>query len=62
MIVVPDFSENKENAVLLYFSTEEKDEATLRREIERAYVCFSRIGSVVRNGKRYIVVSVDDGG
>ena len=62
MIVVPDFSENKENAVLLYFSTEGKDETALRREVERAYVCCDRIGSVVRNGKRYVVVSIDGDG
>ena len=60
MIVVPDFSENKENAVLLYFSTEGKDESTLRREVERAYICCDQIGSVVKNGKRYVVVAIDD--
>ena len=62
MIIVPDFSENKENAVLLYFSAEGKDEAALRREVERAYVCCDRIGSVVKDGKKYVVVSVDGEG
>ena len=44
----------------MYFSTAGKDETALRREIEKTYVCFSRIGSVVKNGKKYIVVAIDD--
>ena len=60
MIARPEFSENKDDAVLMYFSAEGRDEAALRREIEKTYVCFSRIGSVVKNGKKYIVVAVDD--
>ena len=60
MIAIPEFSENKDDAVLMYFSTEGKDETALRREIEKTYVCFSRIGSVVKNGKKYIVVAIDD--
>ena len=60
MIAIPEFSENKDDAVLMYFSAEGKDETALRREIEKTYVCFSRIGSVVKNGKKYIVVAIDD--
>ncbi len=60
MIAIPEFSENKDDAVLMYFSIEGKDETALRREIEKTYVCFSRIGSVVKNGKKYIVVAIDD--
>lgn len=60
MIAIPEFSENRDDAVLMYFSAEGRDEMALRREIEKTYVCFSRIGSVVKNGKRYIVVAIDD--
>ena len=60
MIAMPEFTENKDDAVLLYFSAEGKDESALRREIEQTYVCFSKMGSAVRNGKRYIVVAIDD--
>ncbi len=60
MIAIPEFSENRDDAVLMYFSAEGRDETALRREIEKTYVCFSRIGSVVKNGKRYIVVAIDD--
>lgn len=60
MIAIPEFTENKDDAVLLYFSTEGKDEAALRREIEQTYVCFGKIGSVVKNGKKYIAVAIDD--
>ena len=60
MIAIPEFSENKDDAVLMYFSIEGKDETALRREIEKTYVCFSRIGAVVKNGKKYIVVAIDD--
>ena len=61
MIAIPEFSENKDDAVVLYFSAEGADEAALRREIEAAYVCFSKMGRVVRNGKRYIAVEIADG-
>lgn len=60
MIAIPEFSENRDDAVLMYFSAEGRDETALRREIEKTYVCFSRIGSVVKNGKRYLVVAIDD--
>ena len=60
MIAIPEFSENRDDAVLMYFSTEGKDETALRREIEKTYVCFSRIGAVVKNGKKYVVVAIDD--
>ena len=60
MIAIPEFTENQENAVLLYFSAEGKDEAALRREIEKTYVCFSKMGSVVKNGKHCVVVAIED--
>ena len=60
MIAIPEFTENKDDAVLLYFSLEGKDEASLRREIEKTYVCYSKMGSVVKNGKKYIAVAIDD--
>lgn len=60
MIAMPDFSENKDNAVVLYFGTEGRDEAALRRQIESSYVCFNKMGGVVRNGKRYIAVEIED--
>ena len=60
MIAIPAFSENKDEAVLLYFSTEGTDEQTLRRQIESTYVCFSKMGTVMKNGRRYLVVEIDD--
>ncbi len=60
MIVMPDFSENKDNAVALYFCTDGRDETALRRQIENTYVCFSKMGSLSKNGKRYLVVEIDD--
>ena len=60
MIAIPEFSENKENAVVLYFSTDGAEETALRRQIESTYVCCSKMGSVIKNGKRYIAVEIDD--
>ena len=60
MLVMPEYSENKEKAVVLYFSTDGADEAALRKQIESAYVCCSRMGDVTRNGKRYIAVEIED--
>ena len=61
MIAIPEFTENKDDAVVLYFSAEGKDEAALCRELESVYVCCSKMGRVVRNGKRYIAVEIADG-
>ena len=60
MIAIPEFSENKDNAVALYFCLEGRDEAALRRQIEAAYVCLSRMGTTVKNGKRYLVAEIED--
>lgn len=60
MIAIPEFSENKDNAVVLYFSAEGADEAALCRRIESAYVCCGRMGRVVKNGRRYIAVEIED--
>ena len=60
MIAIPAFSENKDDAVLLYFPTEGTDEQALRRQIESTYVCFSKMGTVMKNGRRYLVIEIDD--
>ena len=60
MIAIPEFSENKENAVVLYFSTDDADEAALRKQIESTYVCCGRMGSVTKNGKRYLAVEIEE--
>ena len=60
MIAIPEFTENQDNAVLLYFSMEGKDEATVRKSVESTYVCVNRMGVVVKNGKKYLAAAIDE--
>ena len=60
MIAIPEFTENQENAVLLYFSLEGTDEAALRKSVESTYVCAGRMGVMQKNGKKYLVAAIDE--
>ena len=60
MIAIPEFSENQDKAVLLYFSMEGSDEAALRRSVESTYVCVNRMGVMQKNGKKYLVAAIDE--
>ena len=60
-MLYPDFTENRENASLLYFSTEGRDVFSLQRELEDTYACFTAVGVVTKNGKKYIALEIGDG-
>ena len=57
-MLYPEFTENRENAALLYFSTEGKDVFSLQKELEATYACYSAVGVVTKNGKKYVALEV----
>ena len=60
MIAIPEFSENKERSVLLYFNADNTDERKLCDDIEKTYVCFSKMSRALKDGHKYVVVEIDD--
>ena len=58
-MLYPEFTENTDSAMLLYFASE-GDEKKLGDEIEKIYVEYSRMSSVIKDGKKYIVLEIKD--
>lgn len=60
MILFPEFTENNENGVTLFFAADNKNENELIKELENVYPCLSAVEVVIKNGKKYIAVEIDD--
>lgn len=60
MILLPEFSENIENGVVLYFSADGKNQAALMRELDTVYACAAKMGVVLKDGKKYIALEIED--
>ena len=59
-MIYPEFTENTETGVTMYFPLENKNENELMNELGKVYYCYSAAGTVTKNGRRYIALSVDD--
>ncbi len=59
-MLIPDFSENKDNSMLLYFNAENKNIRELFDELEKTYVCFEKMSQQVKDGKIYAVMEIKD--
>lgn len=59
MILLPDFTEEKENATVLYFNAEGKDPQKLLRELENTYACYSAVGTVKKDGVTYAALEIN---
>lgn len=59
MILLPDFTEEKENATVLYFSAKGKDPQTLLLELQSVYACCTAAGTVKKDGETYVALEVD---
>ncbi len=59
MILYPDFTEEKENATVLYFNAGGRDPQTLLRELESTYACYSAAGTVQKDGKTYVALEIN---
>ena len=60
MTLFPEITENGEKSVTLYFPVGDQNAEALRREIEDTYACFSASGVVLKNGKRYVAIVIED--
>lgn len=59
-MLIPDFSENKDNLMLLYFSAEGEDINKMYNELEKTYVCFEKMNQTIKDGKKYVVLEIKD--
>ena len=59
-MLIPEFSENKDRSMLLYFNAEGEDINKMYDELERTYVCFETMNKVLRDGKPYVVLEIKD--
>ena len=58
IMLIPDFSENKDNSMLLYFDAQGKDINSMYNELEKTYVCFEKMNQAIKDGKKYVVLEV----
>lgn len=59
-MLYPEFTENTEKGVVMYFPVGEKKENELIKELESAYYCYCAVGAVKKDGKAYIALTVED--
>ncbi len=58
-MLIPAFSENKDNLMLLYFEADGADITRMYNELEKTYVCFEKMNQTVKNGKKYVVLTIN---
>ncbi len=59
-MLYPEFSENKEKSMLLFFNAEGQDIGKMYDELEKTYVCFESMNKTMKDGKPYIVLEIKD--
>lgn len=59
-MLLPEFSENTEKTMLLYFNADGRDTNRLGDEIEKTYVCYNKMTVTVRDGHKYVVIEIED--
>lgn len=59
-MLIPEFSENKDRSMLLYFNAEGEDINKMYNELEKTYVCFETMNKVLKDGKLYVVLEIKD--
>lgn len=59
-MLIPEFSENKENTMLLFFPVGNSDINRMYDELEKTYVCFEKMNKVIKDGKAYVVLEIKD--
>lgn len=59
-MLIPAFSETKDNSILLYFEAEAADITKMYNELEKTYVCFEKMNQTIKDGKKYVVLEIKD--
>ena len=58
-MLIPEFSEDRGNLMLLYFPVS-GDINAMCKELETTYVCFQKMNRTIKDGKEYVVLEVQD--
>ena len=59
MTPLPSFTEQKKNAMVLYFDTEGDSPQDVERRVTAAYACYSAVGVVKKDGKTFVALEID---
>ena len=59
-MLIPEFSENKDSSMLLYFEAEGADITKMYNELEKTYVCFEKMNQTIKDGKKYVVLEINN--
>lgn len=59
-MLIPEFSENKDNSMLLYFNADGADINKMYNELEKTYVCFEKMNQTLKDGKKYVVLEINN--
>lgn len=57
-MLIPEFSEDKDQSMLLYFPVDGSDISSMYNELEKTYVCFEKMSETIKNGKKYVVLEI----
>lgn len=57
---IPDFTENSDDKMILYFNVSGKNAADVQNELEKTYVCFSKMSVVTKDGTKYVALEIDN--
>ncbi len=61
-MIYPAFTENTDSGVTMFFALDGKNENELMKELEKVYYCYSAAGTVEKDGKKYVALTVEDEG
>lgn len=56
-MLIPEFSEDLPQSMFLYFAAD-GDIQKMYGELEKTYVCFEKMNTVTKNGKKYVVLEI----
>lgn len=59
-MLIPEFSENTEKTMLLYFNADNADANKICDELEKTYVCFTQMKQTIKDGHKYVVLEMAD--
>lgn len=58
MTIYPEFTQNTDNSTLLYFNSEGKNTKELSDELDKIYVCYSKMTVTQKDGQKYVVLEI----
>lgn len=59
-MLIPEFTENTEKSMFLYFNAEGKNIDSMMDELEKTYTCMASMKKNMKDGKTYVVLEIED--